>query len=95
MDGYIESSTLDILGMDINTYRKWIQFQMTTEMNCSKIDTDHVKPICSFDKSKDKELELAFNWKNAQPLLKEIHSLKSVKFNFLDYKLQFIKAYQF
>ena len=27
------SSTLDILGTDINLYRKWIEFQFTPEMN--------------------------------------------------------------
>ena len=31
------SSTRDILGMDIDTYRKWIEFQFTSEMNWSNI----------------------------------------------------------
>ena len=55
---------------------------------------DHVKPICSFDNSTDKELKLAFKWKNTQTLLKEVRCLTGVKFNFLDYQLQFIKAYR-
>ena len=48
-----------------------------------------------FDLSKDEELKETFNWKNTQPLLKKDHQLKGTKFNFLDYHLQFIKAYQF
>ena len=48
-----------------------------------------------FDVSKDGELKEAFNWKNTQPLLKRDHLQKGTKFNFLDYRLQFIKAYQF
>ena len=48
-----------------------------------------------FDVSNDEELKEAFNWKNCQPLLKEVHAQKGTKFNFLDYQLQFIKAYQF
>ena len=36
------SATLDILGTDFDTYRKWIEFQMTPEMNWSSIETDHV-----------------------------------------------------
>ena len=48
-----------------------------------------------FDVSKDEELKEAFRWENTQPLLKEVHARKGVKFNFLDYQLQFIKAYQF
>ena len=89
------SSTIDILGMDNNLYRKWIEFQFTPEMNWSNIEIDHVKAICLFDLSKDEELKEAFNWKNTQPLLKKDHQLKGIKFNFLDYQLQFIKTYQF
>ena len=88
-------STLDILGIDIETYRKWIQWQMTPEMIWSNIEIDHVKPICMFDVTKNEELNFAFHWKNTQPLLKQDHLHKGTKFNFLDYQLQFIKTYQF
>ena len=37
----------------------------------------------------------AFALKNTQPLLKQDHQQKGTKFNFLDYHLQFIRAYQF
>ena len=89
------SSTKEILGIDIDTYRKWIEFQFTPEMNWFNIQVDHVKPICLFDVSKDEELKEAFRWENTQPLLKEVHARKGTRFNFLDYQLQFIKAYQF
>ena len=89
------SPTKDILGIDINLYRKWIEWQMTSDMTWDNIEIDHVKPICLFDVSKAEELGEAFNWKNTQPLLKEVHQQKGIKFNFLDYQLQFIKAYQF
>ena len=59
------------------------------------IELDHVKPICMFDVSKDEELGGAINWKNTRPLLREVHQQKGIRFNFLDYQLQFIKAYQF
>ena len=90
-----QSSTKEILGIDIDLYRKWIEFQFTPDMNWSNIEIDHVKAICLFDLSKDEELKEAFNWKNTQPLLKHDHQQKGIKFNFLDYQLQFIKAYQF
>ena len=89
------SSTKDILGIDIDLYRKWIEFQFTPEMNWSNIEIDHVKAICLFDVTKDEELKEAFSWKNTQPLLKHDHHQKGTKFNFLDYQNQFIKAYQF
>ena len=96
LNGKMKSfSTGDILGIDVGTYRKWIHWQFTPEMNWSNIEIDHVKPICLFDVSKDEELQEAFSWKNTQPLLKHDHHQKGTKFNFLDYQPQFIKAYQF
>ena len=90
-----QSPTKETLGIDIETYKKRIEYQMTPEMNWSNIEVNHVKPICLFDVSKDEELGEAFNWKNTQPLLKHDHQQKGIKFNFLEYQLQFTKAYQF
>ena len=47
------SSTRDILGIDINSYRKWIEFQFTPEMTWDNIEIDQVQTICLFDVSKD------------------------------------------
>ena len=68
---------------------------MTPEMNWDNIEIDHVKTISLFDVSKDEELKETFSWKKTQTLLKKDHQQKGIKFNFLDYQLQFIKAYQF
>ena len=73
------SSMLDILGIEVETYRKKIEWQMTPKMNWTKIENNHVKPICMFDVSKDAELKESFNWKNTQPLLEEILSQKGVE----------------
>ena len=56
---------------------------------------DHVRPIPFFDVSKDEKLNEALNWKNNQPLRKQTLQPKGTKVHFLDYRLQFIKAYQF
>ena len=85
---------MDDLGIDINTYKKWFEFQMTPETNWSNNNLDQVKPICQFDVSKDEELQKCFNWKITQPLLKHDHQQKGTKFNFLDYELQYIITYQ-
>ena len=55
------SSTKKILGIDVDSYRKWIEFQFTPEMNWSNIEIDHVKPICMFDVSKDEEVKEAIS----------------------------------
>ena len=65
-----QSSTKEVLGIDVATYRKWIEWQMTPEMNWSNIQIDHVKAICMFDVSKDEEFKKTFSWKYTQPLLK-------------------------
>ena len=89
------SSTIGLLGIDIDTYWKWIELQMTPDMTWDNIEIDHVKAICMFDVSKDEELKEVFNWKNTQPLLKQDHQQKGIKFIFLDYQLRFIQAHQF
>ena len=63
-------------------------------MKWTNIEIDHVKPICLFDVSKDEKLREAFSWKNTQLLLKHDHQKRVIKFNFLDYQQQLIKAYQ-
>ena len=65
-------------------------------MNLSNIKIDlSVKPISLFKVSKDEDLQESFNWVNTQPLLKTDHQQKRTKYNFLDDRLQFIKAYHF
>ena len=51
------SPTVDILGKSIDTYRKWIEYQFTLEMNQKDFDMDHLRPISSFDISNDRELK--------------------------------------
>ena len=63
-------------------------------MNWSYFDKEHVNPISLFHVSKDEELRETFNWKNTQPLLKEVHPYKGTKVGFLENRLQFIKTDQ-
>ena len=88
-------STKEILGIDIETYKKRIEWQMTPDMTWDNIEIDHVKAICLIDTSNDEQLKEAFNWRNTQPLLKKDHRKKGIKVNVLDYQNQFNKAYQF
>ena len=89
------SSTKEILAIDVDAYKKWIEYQMTPDMTWDNTEIDYVKAICFFDVSKDEELKEAFSWKNTQPLLKQDPRQKGTNFNFLDYQLQFVRAYQF
>ena len=89
------SSTKELNGIHINTYRNWIVYQKSPDLIWLTIANDHAKPISSFDVFKIGEGKESFYLMNTQPLLKEVHQQKGTRFNFLDYKLQFIKAYQF
>ena len=82
-----QSSTKGILSIDIDTYKRWIEWQMTPEMNWRNIEIDQMKAICLFGVSKDEKK--AFNWKYTQTLLKQDHQLEGIKISFLDYQLQF------
>ena len=53
------SSTKDGFGIDIVNYRKWIEYQITTEVNWSNREIDHLKPIFSFEVSDKDELQEA------------------------------------
>ena len=64
-------------------------------MNWSNKETDRVKPISSFDKTKDDELEETFTWINTQPLLKQVRRCKGTNFDFLTYRLHFVRVSQF
>ena len=90
-----QSSSINILGIDIDLHKNWIEFQMTPDMRWGNIEIDHVKAICMFDVSRDERSKEAFSWKKTQPLLKQDHRQKGIKFNFLDYQFQFIEAYHF
>ena len=88
-------ATREILGIDIDTYKHWIDYHFTHEMNWSNIEIVHVRPHCMFVVTKDDELKEAFCWKYTQPLIEQDHQKKGIKFNFLNYQLHFIKANHF
>ena len=82
------SSTEDLLGIDIDTFREWVEYQFTLEMNWFKMEIHNVKPSCMLDVSKTEELKKVSSWRNTQPILKHVYQQKGTEFNFLDYKLQ-------
>ena len=85
---------MNILGLDIDDYRKWIDDQLTLNMDRANIEIDDAKPISSFDIFNDEGMREVFNWKNTHTVLKK-ESSRGIKFNFLDSRLHFSKVYQF
>ena len=61
----------------------------------SNIEIDHVKPISSFDVSTDDIIEKSFQLDKYATFIKKVHLYQGITFDFLDYRLQFMKIYQF
>ena len=52
----------NLFGIDNDIYKNWIEQQMAPDTDRSIIEIDHLRPICSFDTSKDNKLrEQTFN----------------------------------
>ena len=83
------SSTKDLLGIDIELCRMWIEYQMSPELNWNDIHIDLVKPILSYDVSKDEELREAFNCKSSNLYLKKtiLKEVKKMIFSIIKYSL--------
>ena len=71
-----QSATKPVLGIDIETYGKWLEFQFTPEMNWSNTEIDHVKPICNFVVSNDEEVRDAFKLEKHSALIERNSSTK-------------------
>jgi hypothetical protein len=67
------NSSKELLGCDIENYKKWIEYTMSKEMTWQNYGTywniDHVTPIDSFDLSNKDDVLKAFNWKNTWAMI--------------------------
>ena len=88
-------SSQQLLGMDINLYKMWIEYQFLPGMTWENTHIDHVKPLSCFNLSDEGELYEAFNWINTQPLFKVDNLKKGNKYNENEYYYQFYKAHCF
>ena len=73
------SSTKDVLGIGIITYRRWIEYHFTPKMNRKIIGIDHVRPISLFDKSDIGELRMILIEKNTQLILRRVHQISGLR----------------
>ncbi|ALR84016.1 putative nuclease [Niemeyer virus] len=70
--GQYSKKMTEYLGIDINIFRQWIEFQfdenMSWENQGSYWHIDHVIPCKSFDLTEEEEISQCFNWENVRPL---------------------------
>jgi hypothetical protein len=77
------TSYQNIIGCDIFTLKKWIEFRFDNNMNWNNLglywQIDHILPINSFDFNNQYEQNICFHWTNLQPLKSDINRQKSDK----------------
>jgi hypothetical protein len=78
-----QTSYQDIIGCDIDTLKKWIEFRFNENMNWDNLglywQIDHILPINGFNFSIENEQRICFHWTNLQPLESNINKSKSDK----------------
>lgn len=77
------TSHLNLLGCDLDFFKKWIEFQFAENMNWLNLgevwQLDHILPISKFDFSNNNEKLICFHWTNLQPLYSNENRSKSNK----------------
>lgn len=67
-----QAPTLALIGCSLEALRKHLESRFDRRMNWDNYGSywhvDHIVPLCAFDLSDAKQLALAMNWQNLQPL---------------------------
>lgn len=69
----VSKKSKELLGCSLDEYKKYLENLFEEEMsweNYGEWHIDHVKPISSFDLTKEDEVKAAFHYSNTQPLWK-------------------------
>lgn len=78
-----KTSYTNLLGCDLEFFKKWIEFQFVGNMNWINLgdvwQIDHIIPISKFDFSNENEKQICFHWTNLQPLFSNENRSKSNK----------------
>lgn len=76
------SSSVKLLGCSLDFFKEWISYQFEDWMlwdNHGLWELDHVKPCSSYNLLSIEEQKECFNWKNYQPLKKNLNNSKNDK----------------
>lgn len=77
-------SSIEILGCDMEFYKQYLEERFQDGMswdNYGEWHIDHIRPIASFDLSKDDEMRQCFHYTNTQPLWAEENLSKGNKYD--------------
>ncbi len=91
--------TLNLLGCDMNYFRKWIEYQFMDNIMWDNYGShwhlDHVKPCASFNLSVVEEQKQCFHWSNIRPLEKSENMAKSATIdkNEIEWQKQMVEEF--
>lgn len=95
----IKTSYTSLVGCNIETLHKWLEFQFDESMNWNNLGIywhiDHILPINGFDFSHERDKNICFNWTNLQPLQKDENRSKSDKLMLHYYFNSIVSAHRF
>ncbi len=92
-----QDKSLKYLGCTLIIFKKWLEFQFDDDMSWDNYGTlwtiDHILPLDLFDLNNINEQNIAFNWKNMQPL--KDNFVKSNNIRLYEYFNAFISSHRF
>jgi len=84
-------------GLDINSYRKWIELQFTPGLNwenfASKWQFDHIVPVAYFDFNVEEDLKLCWNFINMRVEKLELNKNRGNRVDVMAVKSYFLDLY--
>jgi len=76
-------SFTDLVGLEPDELRKYIEKKFRNGMNWKNIHIDHIIPCVSFDMNDEEQQRKCFNYKNLQPLLAKDNLKKGAKLDYI------------
>lgn len=93
-----QSSAGQLLGVDIDTFRQWLEFQFEPWMswdNHGDWHIDHVLPVSRFDLTDEAQQRVCFHWSNMRPMCAKANIAKKNSIVLHDYFNCLISAHRF
>lgn len=89
--GRKKALTIDLLGMNILEYKKYLSDRFTSKMNWDNYGTyweiDHIIPVSLFNLNDENQQRQAFHYTNTQPLTIEKNRAKRNRVKYAQFKL--------
>ncbi len=93
LEKQISENYAPYFGLDINSFRQWIEIQFTEDLNwenfASKWQFDHIVPVAYFDFEKEEDLKLCWNFINIRVEKVELNKVRGNRIDVIAVKAYF------